>query len=128
MIPLSTSSYDSSTTDKTLHHDLANFGRTITHTDSKVIDEIPQGNILKDLRHYYNTVTTKRQLGLDVPAGFRSHSMHHRQHILHTPPRKSTHDQPGIQTPSNDNETIPEHLSTTPIHSNNLLVWTHCPQ
>ncbi len=76
MIPLSTSSYDSSTTDKTLHHDLANFGRTITHTDSKVIDEIPQGNILKDLRHYYNTVTTKRQLGLDVPAGFRSHSMH----------------------------------------------------
>jgi hypothetical protein len=76
MIPLSTSSYDSSNTDKTLHHDLPNFCRTITHTDSKVIDEIPQGNILKDLRHYYNTVTTKRQLGLDVPAGFRSHSMH----------------------------------------------------
>jgi hypothetical protein len=27
-------------------------------------------NILKDLRQYYASVQTKRQLGFDVPAGF----------------------------------------------------------
>jgi hypothetical protein len=47
-------------------------------------------NILHDLRAYYNTVKTKRQLGNDVPAGFRWDSVHKQQFNIHSPPRKST--------------------------------------
>jgi hypothetical protein len=44
--------------------------------------------ILRDLRHYYNTIKTKRQLGLDVPAGFCRDTIHKQQFQLHSPPRK----------------------------------------
>ena len=47
-------------------------------------------NLLKDLRDYYAFIKTKRQLGLDVPAGFRRESTHKQQFIMYSPPRKSS--------------------------------------
>jgi len=46
--------------------------------------------ILRDLRHYYNTIKMKRQLGLDVPAGFCRDTIHKQQFQLHSPPWKSS--------------------------------------
>jgi len=47
-------------------------------------------NILRDLRNYYHTVKTKRQLGLEIPAGFRRESVHKKEFTLHSPLRKSS--------------------------------------
>jgi len=77
-----------------------------------------QDGILQDLRAYYDEVKTKRQLGLNVPAGFRPQSNHQKQFVLHTPPRKSTN----ISPMSHDSD-IPttDHNHTTPIHSNSTF-------
>jgi hypothetical protein len=67
------------------------FCRDITEFQSNIQTETDRlDNILCDLRHYYNEVKTKRQLGLDVPTGFRRGSLHQTQFTIHTPPRKST--------------------------------------
>jgi len=74
-----------------------------------------QDNFMQDLRRYYSEVKTKRQLGLNIPAGFRSRSNHQQQFILHTPPRKSSNistRDPVSLVPSNDHEQV------TPLHSN----------
>ena len=47
-------------------------------------------NILRDLRNYYHTVKTKRQLGLEIPAGFRRELAHKKEFTLHSPLRKSS--------------------------------------
>ena len=47
-------------------------------------------NILKDLRDYYASIKTKRQLGLDVHAGFRREPTHKQQFIMYSPTRKSS--------------------------------------
>ena len=47
--------------------------RNITAFQSELVEETSKlDNILRQLRRYYQEVKTKRQLGLDVPAGFRS--------------------------------------------------------
>jgi hypothetical protein len=74
-------------------------------------------NILQDLRHYYLEVKTKRQLGFDVPAGFRQSSNHQKELVIQTPPRK-TKSQLDIPSLSiiNDSNTI--NTENTPRHSN----------
>jgi hypothetical protein len=47
-------------------------------------------NLLSSLRQYYKDVKTKRQLNLDVPAGFRQSSDLQRQFRTLTPPRKAS--------------------------------------
>jgi hypothetical protein len=47
-------------------------------------------NVLQSLRQYYVDVKTKRQLNLDVPAGFRSTNAIQQQFRSFTPPRKSS--------------------------------------
>jgi hypothetical protein len=47
-------------------------------------------NLLSSLRRYYKEVKTKRQLNLDVPAGFRKSSQLQQQFRSITPPRKSS--------------------------------------
>jgi hypothetical protein len=47
-------------------------------------------NLLSSLRCYYKGVKTKRQLNLDVPAGFRQSSDLQRQFRTLTPPRKAS--------------------------------------
>jgi len=43
-------------------------------------------NILRELCQYYADIKTKRQLGLDIPAGFQRSSDHQKEFILYTPP------------------------------------------
>jgi len=67
------------------------FCRDITEFQSKIQKETDcLDNILSDLRRYYSEIKTKRQLGLEVPAGFRRDSKHRTQFNIHTPPKKST--------------------------------------
>ncbi len=47
-------------------------------------------NLLSSLCRYYKEVKTKRQLNLDVPAGFRKSSQLQQQFRSITPPRKSS--------------------------------------
>jgi hypothetical protein len=100
----------------------------VTSTDSEFCRHVtepgilisPDGkidkNILQDLHHYYDTVKMKRSLGQIVPAGFRSHSGHQQQFILHTPPRKSA--DADLISQSGTEKHVLEHLTSTPIHSN----------
>jgi len=46
-------------------------------------------NLIKSLRQYYSEVKTKRQLNLDVPAGFRSSSALQKEFREFTPPCKT---------------------------------------
>ena len=45
--------------------------------------------LLNSLREVYGIVKTKRQLGLEVPAGFRNDTNHSQNYRYATPPRKS---------------------------------------
>jgi hypothetical protein len=64
--------------------------RNISDFQHNVKQETDQlDNILRELHRCYADVKTKRQLDLDIPAGFRRASSHQKQIILHTPPRKS---------------------------------------
>ena len=89
--------------------------RDITQVDKLSDDNKQLDNILRDLRSYYQDVKLKRQTGLTVPPGFRSHSTYQRQIILHTPPRKSAKEniEPDSQIPLCDSTNL-----STPIRSN----------
>jgi hypothetical protein len=53
--------------------------RKIQEFQSKLSDETTYlDNVLLELRRYYDTVKTKRQLDMEVPAGFRQASVHNR--------------------------------------------------
>ena len=47
------------------------FCQNITQLQDAIVEETKElDNILRTLRQYYSTIKTKRQLGLEVPAGF----------------------------------------------------------
>jgi len=118
MLPLSSSEYFSRPSEHKPPTGLPMYCRNIIQPNSEQLEPITKGNILQDLGQYYNEVTTKRQLGLDVPAGFRTNSAHTKQYLLYTPPRKSANIQPcETDSASHDNITI-DQLSMTPLHSN----------
>jgi hypothetical protein len=77
-------------------------------------------HLLQTLRDYFNVVKTKRQLGFDVPAGFRRDNTHNQNYSYATPPRKSNRS----RLDSLDSSTEPlinlvvGPLATTPVHSN----------
>jgi hypothetical protein len=71
--------------------DSSDFCRNVTQLTSDINTESRKlDNILHDLCNYYASVKTKRQLGLDVPAGFRRDSTTKQQFNNFTPPRKSS--------------------------------------
>ncbi len=54
--------------------------RHITQCDTTVsIPSQKEDNLIRNLRHYYDEVRTKRQLNMDVPAGFRHNTSFQRQ-------------------------------------------------
>lgn len=76
--------------------------------------------ILHQLREYYDTVKTKRQLGLEAPAGFRRETNQKQNSHYATPPRRSTLLSPESNTSSINPSTDLPFQSTvnTPVHSN----------
>jgi hypothetical protein len=73
------------------HPPMTSFCRKLSDFTEEVDKETKHlDNLLKDLRDYYAFIKTKRQLGLDVPAGFRRESTHKQQFIMYSPPRKSS--------------------------------------
>jgi hypothetical protein len=85
---------------------LSDFTETVD-TETKQLD-----NILRDLRNYYATVKTKRQLGLDVPAGFCRDNIHKQQFVLHSPSRT---------TANLSSELLGENISSTSTTDNTLI-------
>jgi hypothetical protein len=98
----------------TLCRDITEFQQNV-HSQTDCLD-----NILHDLRRYFDTVKTKCQLGLNVPAGFRRRSALQKEFLLHMPPRKSKSSDflLDIDTFSSLGDTIMDSNPSTPIHSN----------
>jgi len=119
-LPDTDSTVDSSSTSTSINspslekcHHITEFHQDITQEISKI------DQLLQQLRDYYTTVKTKRQLGLDAPAGFRRDPTSSQNYRYATPPRKTS-------LPSLDDldlsQFLPENLLesdvTTPVHSN----------
>ncbi len=84
---------------------MSEFIEKVDH-DTKQLD-----NILKDLRDYYVSIKSKRQLGLDVPAGFRRESNHKQEFTMFSPPRKS----------SKLSSVLSENHSSSPLNKDQLV-------
>lgn len=66
------------------------FCRNVTKLQDDITAEIGMlDDILRRLRRYYSEVKTKRRLGLNVPAGFRSSSTLQQNYQAFTPPRRA---------------------------------------
>jgi hypothetical protein len=64
--------------------------RNITEFQNDLVQETQKlDNILRQLRHYYHEIKTKCQLGLNVPASFRSSSVMQNTFREFTPPHRS---------------------------------------
>jgi hypothetical protein len=84
---------DAAPVQSTIHHhlDLANINSSIdSNITTNEFCTKRADNLLKTLRQYYKEIKTKRQLSLDVPAGFcKSSNLQQNSRTL-TPPRKSS--------------------------------------
>jgi hypothetical protein len=79
-----------------------NFCRNVIQLQQNLLKETNHiDGLLCKLRHYYQDVKTKRQLGLDVPAGFRVASQQEQNRRALVPPCKS------IESSSIDSEYEP---------------------
>jgi len=106
MLPIMTN--HDSISDPVLPTSSSIFCRQVSELVSDInIETVKLDNILRDLRQYYATTKTKRQFGLDVPAGFRRDSSVSKQFKSYTPPRKSSKDLPTTDT---------DHLITQTLH------------
>jgi hypothetical protein len=91
MQPLATRSVNISNTSVT--SDSSSFCRKLSEFHENIEQETKQlDNILRDLRKYYSQVKTKRQLGVEVPAGFPQDSTLKKQFTGHFPPKTSSKD------------------------------------
>lgn len=99
----------------------SNFCRQITQFTSNINVETEKiDNILQDLRKYYSTIKTKRQLGLNVPAGYRRDTNHQQQIKQFSPPRKlSELDQTTSSTETSEAFDSLQLLSSMMISSSN---------
>jgi len=92
------------------------FCRKITQFQEELSQETEHlDNILRNLRRYYKEVKSKRQLGLEVPAGFRSLSELQKTFQNFSPPRRS---KSATNLPSSDSlalHKISEIMDMTPV-------------
>jgi hypothetical protein len=107
------SSYSSS-----LHSTVDAFPSVCRHilqeTSNDVSDPKDLDNLLKSLRQYYDSVRTKRQHNLQVPAGFRPTSQLQQMFHNFTPPRKARSEESGNITDNTDHPIqLLSHLSVT---------------
>jgi hypothetical protein len=75
-------------------------------------------NILQELHQYFTEVKTKRQLGLNVPAGFRRQSIHCRNQLQFTSTCRSSTEPPKLSSIPDD---VSIHLNDTPVHSDHSV-------
>jgi hypothetical protein len=91
MIPVNTTKQTMTSTSSCSSSTSSEFCRNVTQLSSDIqLETAKIDNILKELRHYYGLVKTKRQHGFDVPAGFRRKSLQQQQTRLHTTPNVQT--------------------------------------
>jgi hypothetical protein len=91
MVPFSVAPCDKLLLRKLSTSNSSEFCRNMMQLTSDIKVETDKiDNILQDLRSYYSTIKTKRQLGLNVPAGFHQDSSLQQQFKIHSPPRKSS--------------------------------------
>ena len=92
------------------------FCRKITQFQEELSQETEHlDNILRNLRRYYKEVKSKCQLGLEVPAGFRSLSELQKTFQKSSPPRRS---KSATNLPSSDSlalHKISEIMDMTPV-------------
>jgi hypothetical protein len=85
-------------------------------------------NLLSELRHYYDTVKTKCQLNLEVPAGFRETSTHSKQARHHLQTKELDGNLPehdsSIVLSSEISDTSPE----SNMHPDSLVLPTSLPE
>jgi len=120
-LPISSETLDISSDDTSLNSPSLDKCCHITETQQRSKNETSSiERLLHSLCEVYGTVKTKRQLGLDIPAGFRRNTTHQQNYRYTTPPRKSAtisnKDLNSSQTIIHD--LLLESTSTTPIHSN----------
>jgi hypothetical protein len=82
--------------------------------------------LLPELRQYYKDVKTRRQLKLDVPAGFRQLTSTQRHFTTKTPPRKSTDGDQKANTTSDDSFNLFSSLSSTLPPTSDLISEDVC--
>jgi hypothetical protein len=117
----STSSHDNDTLQSSLPQDDM-YCRNITQFQDDLLQETKQlDNILCHLCHYYKEVKMKRQLGLEVMAGFRASTDLQKNFNTFTPPRRSKSTQ---TLPSIDSFTVsdPVNLSCLSDTSSNIVL------
>jgi hypothetical protein len=98
--------------------DLDNFCRHVTQLQQDILQETTYlDRLLSKLCSYYQEVKTKRQLGFDVPAGFRVASQQEQNLRAFVPPRKSLGPLPcySIQEPVTQDQlfSVTEDMSST---------------
>jgi len=111
-VPCSTSPLEnsSSSTDATVNLPLFSESPLPALASSTCQDNWKQNNLLGELRDYYNQVKTKRQLKLNVPAGFRQPTHTQRLFVSKIPPRDASAESTGPDI-SSDGVQL-HHLST----------------
>ncbi len=91
-------------------------------TSTNTIGQKELNNLMKSLRQYYASVKTKRQLSLNVPAGFRQASNLQTMFQTFTPPRKSKSAEDHLLSQPSD--TVVGFSSA--IHSSDTTATTTC--
>jgi len=97
--------------------------RHVTQPDrGLIIEPTGEDNILRQLRKFYQEVKHKRQLNLDVPAGFCRDTTHQQNYRYATPPRKTKQDhQSSLETNTDQPlELEVDPTALTPVHSNKV--------
>jgi hypothetical protein len=126
--PISSSSLDCAPTVDKAPAELVlpsdSFCSHLTTFQSELKDETTLlDNLLSSLKEYYHTVKTKRQLDLEVPAGFRRDTNH--QRLLREYLRSST--SPPVTDIATSSEEADITIDPQPIHTNSSSLDTHCP-
>ena len=95
--------------------------RTLTDFQSELVEETTKlDNILRQLRRYYQEVKTKRQLGLDVPAGFRSDTSLQSTFREFQPPRRSKSSSDQMDSSLLDRDLLSSLNNTSPPSDTNF--------
>lgn len=98
---------------------LTTFQSALDH-ETNILD-----NIILHLQEYYKTIETKRQLDLEVPAGFRRDTNHQKlyNNYLRSVISSQLDDRPSIESPVVEDSTLIDH----PVDTNSSSFDINCP-